>query len=121
MSKGSKKEFSETLSYRLLCFLSGYPNQGRGKNAATFLKRLVFTAARIGAAPFIRIVFSTSAGPTIYEMCKNESPLPEEVAAANGHDHIAVFLRTQANKYEKIILFEHSRGDQNGYERWLTS
>ena len=64
----------------------------------TFLRRLFLTAARIGAAPFIRKICSTSAGPTVYEMCKNESPLPEEIAAANGHDHIAVFLQTQANK-----------------------
>ena len=100
----------ESMSYRLLCFLSGYPNQGGRKTAMTFLIRLFLTAARIGAELFIKKICSTSAGPTVYEMCKNESTLPEEIAAANGHDHIAVFLQTQANKYEKIIFFEHSRG-----------
>lgn len=64
----------------------------------TFLRRLFLTAARIGAAPFIRKICSTSAGPAVYEMCKNESPLPEEIAAANGHDRIALFLQTQAKK-----------------------
>ena len=88
----------------LLCFISGVSKQGGVKNSVNVLRRLVFTAARIGAEQFIRLIFGTSAGHTVYETYKNESIFPEDIATSNGHDHIAAYLETQSKKYANYFL-----------------
>ena len=60
---------------------------------------MLYTAARIGVEGFIRMVFGTSAGRIVFEAYKNKSPLPEEIAAGNGYDEIASFLRNVSERY----------------------
>ena len=63
------------------------------------MRRLLFTAARIGEEKFIRLVFGTSAGRAAFEAYKNKSPLPENVADENGHEKIAAYLRSITERY----------------------
>ena len=75
------------------------PSDGRQQKAMDILRCLVYTAAGIGAEGFIRMIFSTSAGRIIFETYKKESPLPELIADANGHEDIATFLRAITKRY----------------------
>lgn len=63
------------------------------------LRCLVYTAARIGAEEFIRMIFCTSAGRIVFEGYKKESLLPEDMADANGHEEISTFLRAITKRY----------------------
>lgn len=63
------------------------------------LRYLIYTAARIGAEEFIRMIFSTSAGRIVFEAYKKESTLPEDMAEENGHEGIATFLRAITKRY----------------------
>lgn len=71
----------------------------RQLQSVEILRRLLHTAARIGHEKFIRLIFATSAGRTVFEAYKNKSPLPENVADANGHEKIATYLRSIAKRY----------------------
>jgi len=68
------------------------------------LQRLLYTAAQIGAEEFIRTLFSTSAGRIVFESYKNRSPLPEDIADANGHDEIAGYFRSITERYCSYVL-----------------
>jgi len=65
------------------------------------LRCLVYTAAGIGAEEFIRMIFSTSAGRIVFEAYKKESPLPEDMADANGHEETATFLRAITKRFSE--------------------
>ena len=78
---------------------SGLANDGRQRQAVDILRCLVYTAAGIGAEEFIRMTFSTSAGRIAFEAYKQDSPLPEDLADANGHEEIATFLRATTKRY----------------------
>ena len=58
-----------------------------------FLQLLVYTAAQEGAQQFLEVIFSTSAGKIVFNSYKNRTPLPEDVARANGHDKLVEFLQ----------------------------
>lgn len=79
--------------------LPGLPSDGRQRQAMDILRCLVYTAAGIGAEEFIRMIFPTSAGRIVFEAYKKESPLPEDMADANGHEEIATFLRAITKRY----------------------
>ena len=68
------------------------------------MRRLVFTAARVGAEHFIRIIFGTSNGRVVYETYKTESLFPEDIAAANGHDSVAAYLISQCKRYVNYFI-----------------
>ena len=57
------------------------------------LQLLVYTAAQVGAQQFLEVIFSTSAGKIVFNSYKDRTPLPEDVARANGHDELAEFLQ----------------------------
>ena len=79
-------------------FLIGSSNHGRQQNSLDVLRRLVYTAARIGAGEFIRMLFSTSARHIVFKAYKNRCPLPEDIADANGHYEIATYLRSATER-----------------------
>ena len=79
-------------------FLIGSSNHGRQQNSLDVLRRLVYTAARIGAGEFIRMLFSTSARRIVLKAYKNRCPLPEDIADANGHYEIATYLRSATER-----------------------
>jgi len=94
----------------------GLFNQGGQHQAVEILRRLLYTAARIGVEGFIRMVFGTSAGRIVFEAYKNKSPLPEEIAAGNGYDEIASFLRDVSERFSKK---DGTRQSQSNYINWL--
>lgn len=80
-----------------------------GDSSVNILRRLVFTAASVGAEQFIRIIFGTSNGRVIYETYKSESPLPEEIASAYGHDSLAAYLISQTKRYVNYYYYFYFR------------
>lgn len=54
------------------------------------------------------MIFSTSAGRIVFEAYKKESPLPEDMADANGHEGTATFLRAITKRYICCLL-NHSK------------
>lgn len=71
----------------------GLSMQGKKLHSVDVLRRMLYTAARIGAEKFIRTVFRTSAGGIVFEAYKMLSALPEDIADANGHDEVAAYFR----------------------------
>ena len=69
------------------------PRQGGQQQQVAVLCRLLYTAARIGGEQFIQMLLSTSAGRIVFEEYRNKSPLPEDIAEANGHEEIAKYFR----------------------------
>ena len=57
------------------------------------LRRMLYTAARIGAEKFIQTVFRTSAGRIVFEAYKMLLALPEDIADVNGYDEVAAYFR----------------------------
>ena len=57
------------------------------------LQLLVYTAAQVGAQQFLEAIFSTSAEKIVFDSYKDRTPLPEDVARANGHGKVAEFLQ----------------------------
>ena len=91
----------------------GLPQHVRQLKSVEILRRLLYTAARIGQEKFIRMIFGTSAGRTVFEAYKNKSPLPENVADANGHEEIAAYLRSITERYISLTYHnKHSRTDR---------
>ena len=91
--------------------------QTKQQQSVKVLQLLVYTAAQTGAREFIEMVFSTSAGQIVFNSYKDRTPLPEDVAQANGHEELAQYLedirtrytnfKTQSNKKRiKFIFFE---------------
>lgn len=90
----------------------GLPQHVRQLKSVEILRRLLYTAARIGQEKFVRMIFGTSAGRTVFEAYKNKSPLPENVADANGHEKIAAYLRSITERYISLTYHnKHSRTD----------
>ena len=81
-------------------FPLGFSNKGQQRNSVEFLRHLVYTASRIGAENFIRVIFTSSAGRIVFEAYQNEDCLPEHVADANGHKMIAAYLRRITERYK---------------------
>ena len=103
--------------------LLGIFNQGY-QHSVDVLTRLVYTAARIGVGEFIRMVFSTSAGRIVFEAYKNKSPLPENIADANGHDEIAASLRAITKRYLSLFrqVCEFESKVENRYKvSWVST
>ena len=45
------------------------------------------------------MVFSTSAGQVVFNSYKDRTPLPEDVARANGHEELAQYLQDVHTRY----------------------
>ena len=54
---------------------------------------MVYKAAQTNAQEFMEMVFSTSAGQVVFNSYKDRTPLPEDIARANGHDELAQYLQ----------------------------
>lgn len=54
---------------------------------------MVYKAAQTNAQEFMEMVFSTSAGQVVFNSYKDRTPLPEDIARANGHDELAHYLQ----------------------------
>ncbi|XP_015780501.1 PREDICTED: uncharacterized protein LOC107358409 [Acropora digitifera] len=67
--------------------------QAKHKQSVKILEVLVYTAAQIGAKPFIEMIFSTSAQRIVFDSYKDRAQLPEDVARANGHCNLAQYLQ----------------------------
>lgn len=63
------------------------------------------------------MIFSTSAGRIVFEAYKKESPLPEDMADANGHEGTATFLRAITKRYICCLLNYSKRTFDLGAKR----
>ncbi|XP_078354175.1 uncharacterized protein LOC144638793 isoform X1 [Oculina patagonica] len=77
--------------------------QTKQAQALKVLQLLVYTAAQTDAQQFIQMIFSTSAGKIIFNTYKDRTPLPEDVARANGHDDLAQYLQDVNTRLSKEI------------------
>ena len=75
------------------CHLLDSSVKEREQKSIQFLQQMVYLAAQAGAQHFIEIVFGTSAGQIVYKSYKDRTPLPEDVARANGHKELAQYLQ----------------------------
>ena len=57
------------------------------------LQLMLYTAAKIGASQFVRVLFSTSAGRAVFNQYRDNATLPHNVAQANGHQELAQYLK----------------------------
>ena len=73
--------------------------QTKQQQSVKVLQLLVYTAAQTGAREFIEMVFSTSAGQIVFNSYKDRTPLPEDVAQANGHEELAQYLEDIRTRY----------------------
>ena len=46
------------------------------------------------------MVFSTSAGQIVFNSYKDRTPLPEDVAQANGHEELAQYLEDISTRFD---------------------
>lgn len=60
---------------------------------------MVYEAAQTNAQEFMEMVFSTSAGQVVFNSYKDRTPLPEDIARANGHDELAQYLQDVYTRY----------------------
>ena len=65
----------------------------RDQKSIQFLQQMVYLAAQAGAQHFIEIVFGTSAGKIVSKSYNGRTPLPEDLAGANGHEELAQYLQ----------------------------
>ena len=79
--------------------LSGSSVETKQKQSVELLQLLVYTAAQTNAQRFIEMVFSTSAGQVVFNYYKDRTPLPEDVARANGYDKLAQYLQDLHTRY----------------------
>ena len=63
------------------------------------LQLLTYTAAETDAQQFIEMIFSTSVGQFVFNSYKDRTPLPENVARANGHEDLAQYLEDVNSRY----------------------
>ena len=54
---------------------------------------MVYTAARVNAQQFVRVLFSTSVGKVVFSHYRDKACLPEDVARDNGHQELAQYLK----------------------------
>lgn len=73
--------------------------QSKQQQSLKFLQLLVYTAAKTDARQFIEMIFSTSAGQIVFNSYKDRTPLPEDVARANGHEELAQYLLDVHTRY----------------------
>lgn len=71
----------------------GLINQGKNPEPERILKLLIYAAAEAGAMGLIEAIFSLPVGRTVFEVYKNDSALPEDIAEENGHREVAEYLR----------------------------
>ena len=72
---------------------------------------MVYTAAETDAQEFIEMVFSTSAGQVVFNSYKDRTPLPEDVARANGHEELAQYLQHVNTRYGKLFFVYLMQGN----------
>lgn len=84
--------------------ISDFSAQTKQQQSVKFLQLMVYTAAETDAQEFIEMVFSTSAGQVVFNSYKDRTPLPEDVARANGHEELAQFLQDVNTRYRKIFV-----------------
>ena len=53
------------------------------------------------------MVFSTSAGQIVFNSYKDRTPLPEDVAQANGHEELAQYLEDISTRFD-LYKFQNS-------------
>ena len=49
------------------------------------------------------MIFSTSAGQVVFNSYKDRTPLPEDVARANGHEDLAQYLQDVNIRYMSVF------------------
>ena len=54
------------------------------------------------------MVFSTSAGQIVFNSYKDRTPLPEDVALANGHEELAQYLTDIHTRLDLVFKFQNS-------------
>ena len=54
------------------------------------------------------MVFSTSAGQIVFNSYKDRTPLPEDVAQANGHEELAQYLEDINTRSDLVYKFRNS-------------
>lgn len=79
-------------------------SQTKQQQSLKILQLLVYTAAETDARQFIDMIFSTSAGKIIFNSYKDKTPLPEDIARANGHDDLARYLQDLNIRYMYVHL-----------------
>lgn len=62
------------------------------------LKPVVYAAAEAGDMRLLETIFSLPAGNVVFESCKEESSLPEDVAEENGHGEVAEYLQAMTKR-----------------------
>lgn len=77
----------------VLSVILGSSIQTKHSQGLKVLQLLVYTAAQTNAEQFIQMIFSTSVGKIVFNTYKGRTPLPEDVARANGHDNLAQYLQ----------------------------
>ena len=83
----------------MLSVLPGISNKTKSVQSLEVLQLLIYIAAQTNAQQFIKMIFSTSAGKIVFDAYKNRSPLPEDVAMANGHRELGVYLQDITERY----------------------
>ena len=54
------------------------------------------------------MVFSTSAGPIVFNSYTDRTPLPEDVAQANGHKELAQYFKDINTRLDLVFKFQNS-------------
>ena len=87
---------NQVLKYNYVLFTffhSGSLADTKQVQSLKVLQLLVYTAAHEDTQLFLEMIFSTSAGKIVFDSYKDRTPLPEDVARANGHDKMTKFLQ----------------------------
>lgn len=79
-------------------------SQTKQQQSLKILQLLVYTAAETDALQFIDMIFSTSAGKIIFNSYKDKTPLPEDIARANGHEDLARYLQDLNIRYIYCVV-----------------
>ena len=87
--------------------LSGSSVETKQNQSVELLQLMVYTAAQTNAQRFIEMVFSTSAGQVVFNYYKDRTPLPEDVARANGYDKLAQYLQDLHTRYCEKLHVAH--------------
>lgn len=85
--------------------ITDFPVETKQQQSVKFLQLMVYTAAETDAQDFIEMVFSTSAGQIVFNSYKDRTPLPEDVARANGHKELAQYLQDVNTRYGENFSF----------------
>lgn len=81
----------------------GLVNQGKYLEPERILKLLIHAAAEAGAMRLIETIFSLPAGRIVFEVYKDDSALPEDIAEENSHREVAEYLRGIT---ERLVQFQ---------------